>query len=435
MNSYSISLVLLISSTISYGYGQTATINNKSTSCQQELRNLSDKKSAIDAEYAQVIEELKKGLFCSLCNRSKSQIEKGGVDFYQHIKDVKGQVVEAPPAAYQQAQKDYSSKTASLEQQIENKSKDCSAIQTMEQQSLKTEQQRQMEKSQQQVQQQNQHQQELMRQQTDQIKQQLAANAKEEQARDDANRILQQQKFSQSVSSYVNSQSDEIEQRRQSADEIGQQGSAISQSIIGNTVSMEKINPANVANQSIFSDGGTYEEAASRELLGNNLTEIYSGTVKDELADAILDGSNLSETFKKGYNAASSFFDNISSVGDLADGRITETTVNSYFSLNSATNPIIQRIQKSAGGLAIKQADSIVGLTDRIGEDDFSSADIQKTLDEMSPSHFLKTNFRKNEPINIRDVAVVVGGGVVLSTLAVPVWIGISAAAWYGFNR
>jgi hypothetical protein len=52
----------------------------------------------------------------------------------------------------------------------------------------------------------------------------------------------------------------------------------------------------------------------------------------------------------------------------------------------------------------------------------------------MNPLHF-SSSFTSEKPFNAKDVAVIVGGGIVLSAMAVPLWIGVSAAAWYGFTR
>ena len=52
---------------------------------------------SIEEEESRVLAELAGGYFCSRCKRSKSEIEKGGETFEQHLQNVNGDPVPAPP--------------------------------------------------------------------------------------------------------------------------------------------------------------------------------------------------------------------------------------------------------------------------------------------------------------------------------------------------
>lgn len=79
-------------------------------------------------EYDQEVADLKSGQFCSQCNRSKTAIEKTGISFSQHLQDVKGTVLNAPQAAYDQAYDNYVSKFKGTQESIKNKEKNCESL-------------------------------------------------------------------------------------------------------------------------------------------------------------------------------------------------------------------------------------------------------------------------------------------------------------------
>ena len=119
----------------------------------------------------------------------------------------------------------------------------------------------------------------------------------------------------------------------------------------------------------------------------------------------------------------------------MAGGEITENVVNAYFSANEHTGPVITTIQKYSGGVAVKYANSISDLSNRLVEENISEEDFNKAVESMNPLHFSPTFVKEQKPFNYKDAAVVVGGGIVLTAIGAPIWLGIGAAAWYGFNR
>lgn len=79
-----------------------------------KLRDEIIKKMAEEAKAIQDKEnelaELRAGLFCSKCKRSKSEIEKTGLNFYQHVQDVKGRVEPLSPEEIQKKEDEWDSK-------------------------------------------------------------------------------------------------------------------------------------------------------------------------------------------------------------------------------------------------------------------------------------------------------------------------------------
>lgn len=68
-------------------------------------------------EKEQALEEMRRGLFCSECRRSKREIERTGENFERHLRDVKGQAIASPGALADKAAF-YDRQIAALQNQI-----------------------------------------------------------------------------------------------------------------------------------------------------------------------------------------------------------------------------------------------------------------------------------------------------------------------------
>ncbi len=64
------------------------------------------------------MDEMRQGLYCSKCHRSKSEIEASGENFYEHIQRVQGQIVPASQEELDAKQQEYEQKVSDLEQQL-----------------------------------------------------------------------------------------------------------------------------------------------------------------------------------------------------------------------------------------------------------------------------------------------------------------------------
>ena len=71
------------------------------------------------AQKAQTFDEMRRGLYCNKCWRSKSEIERGGENFYRHLQDVKGQAVAAPPEKIEQKMREYDAQIAQAQNEVD----------------------------------------------------------------------------------------------------------------------------------------------------------------------------------------------------------------------------------------------------------------------------------------------------------------------------
>src|SRR5690606_15159991 len=92
------------------------------TSYQLEAERLAEMQSELNAlilEKANALAELRSGLFCSQCNRPKSQIEREtGQSFQSHLTEVSGVPKAASPEAIQVKSDEYDRKIADLQEKI-----------------------------------------------------------------------------------------------------------------------------------------------------------------------------------------------------------------------------------------------------------------------------------------------------------------------------
>lgn len=64
--------------------------------------------------------ELREGYYCSQCDRSRSEIERGGENFEEHLRRVDGRRVAAPPEKIEAKKKEYQKKLLALEQEAQS---------------------------------------------------------------------------------------------------------------------------------------------------------------------------------------------------------------------------------------------------------------------------------------------------------------------------
>lgn len=75
---------------------------------REDLEKSIYERRTLGIEYKKKTDELKAGLYCSECRRSKSEIEKASTEtFYAHIKRVKGKPQPAPPDVMLKASEEY----------------------------------------------------------------------------------------------------------------------------------------------------------------------------------------------------------------------------------------------------------------------------------------------------------------------------------------
>jgi len=87
---------------------------------RREAARLAGQIQRLRLEENEAIYELRQGLYCSQCMRSKSEIERGGENFYAHLQRVQGHVVAATPEQVDQKAREYDDKIGELNGQYQS---------------------------------------------------------------------------------------------------------------------------------------------------------------------------------------------------------------------------------------------------------------------------------------------------------------------------
>jgi len=102
---------------------------DRSASCRIDHSELIDELRDLKNERDQSMKEYRKGLFCSMCSRSKTQIEKEEkMTFEEHVKSVSGEVISAPPELIEKKWQEYQNRIQRIEQRVDGKRLACERI-------------------------------------------------------------------------------------------------------------------------------------------------------------------------------------------------------------------------------------------------------------------------------------------------------------------
>jgi hypothetical protein len=392
--------------------------------CQSSLQTISDKISDLNREYEHIKEDLKAGLFCSKCGESKTELDKKE-GFYQHLQNVKGQPVPADQQRMNAAHQKYLAAYNSLKSQYDSKQKACDDQynDAVKQQQEKAEQDRLD-----------------AQQKQNELMQEAQANAEKQ-------RLEQQQKL-QELNDQLARQREEnrqkilqdVEKNKQDAEEMFRSDAdRMTQSIRSialpqNNIGFESNNVFGGIEPSGLSGNNNIEDFDfDNSGLGNMYLDQYGSQVKDVTTDYIISESHLPEFLQNGYDKISSLFTTWGVGQEVTSGTIGSETVEATFS--HTPNAVVREIQKYSGNIAVRQSEKINHLTDQLLNDDFNEQAVVQTMREMQPFYVDMQPARPTRPFGMKDAVVVVGGGLFLATVGAPVWIGIGAAAWYGFTR
>ncbi len=132
----------IIGQTSTAGSGTLATIESKANSIQDNKKKITDLETKVTDSYAEesarllqlkkqlpellaekavVLDELRSGMFCSDCNRGKTQVERETGNFYAHIREGASsgrKIIAASPELIQQKTGEYDKKIAAKEEEI-----------------------------------------------------------------------------------------------------------------------------------------------------------------------------------------------------------------------------------------------------------------------------------------------------------------------------
>ncbi|MFA4954618.1 MAG: hypothetical protein WC641_04865 [Patescibacteria group bacterium] len=98
-----------------------ASLTNEKSRLENEMRDLESKKLELRAECDQALAELAAGMYCSQCGRSASEIvRQTGQSFEDHLTEVNGDPLPAPPEVIESKQRQCNQQIANLASRIEN---------------------------------------------------------------------------------------------------------------------------------------------------------------------------------------------------------------------------------------------------------------------------------------------------------------------------
>lgn len=99
-----------------------------------KVGKLKDELAALIKERDDLLRDFKAGFFCSKCGKAKSEFEKEGKSFEQHLDDVTGVPIPAPTTKIEQIREEYKIKIAYKRVQIQNAEKNDTAVNAKRQQ-------------------------------------------------------------------------------------------------------------------------------------------------------------------------------------------------------------------------------------------------------------------------------------------------------------
>lgn len=97
-------------------------------SWKDKIQKLKDQLLALQKERDNLIADMKVGARCSQCGKWKSEFEKEGVNFQQHLGDVKGYAIPATTSELESIRKQYGEKMAIVKVQIQRLEKGDDAV-------------------------------------------------------------------------------------------------------------------------------------------------------------------------------------------------------------------------------------------------------------------------------------------------------------------
>jgi hypothetical protein len=96
---------------------------SKIQNLKAQIRNCDDKVNALVAAKYKALDELRNGLYCSQCHRTKTEIEAGGENFWEHLRRVNGVPLPAPQSEIDAKAREFDGQIAALTEQMEAQKK------------------------------------------------------------------------------------------------------------------------------------------------------------------------------------------------------------------------------------------------------------------------------------------------------------------------
>lgn len=80
----------------------------------------SAKITSLSEEKKDALRELRQGLYCSECRRTQSELERAGINFGKHLRDVKGTAMPASPSEVKAKSREFDQEIASAQRQLDS---------------------------------------------------------------------------------------------------------------------------------------------------------------------------------------------------------------------------------------------------------------------------------------------------------------------------
>jgi len=92
----------------------------------EELSKLESDLAKAPKTYDRILADLSSGLFCSQCKKTKTEIETTmNISFQEHLEDVQGQAISAPPELFENAKREYERNVKNISTKIETIEEQC----------------------------------------------------------------------------------------------------------------------------------------------------------------------------------------------------------------------------------------------------------------------------------------------------------------------
>jgi hypothetical protein len=99
---------------------------------RKRIPELSAQITALTEEMEHTLADLRSGRFCSMCGKSKTQIEQGGEDFFRHLGRVQGKLVAATPEQIAAKEKEFTDRIRRLQDERSKAQRDLNERQTQD---------------------------------------------------------------------------------------------------------------------------------------------------------------------------------------------------------------------------------------------------------------------------------------------------------------
>lgn len=218
-------------------------------------------------------------------------------------------------------------------------------------------------------------------------------------------------------------------QQHQPKDERG-----IMQNAKNNNLSTDNLGPGQEEDEPTINPTD-FESLGNQQVIKNDLLNQFSDKVQELAVENLVSTNSFFEAGKTMYDRVTTIDNGLTAAKQLVNGQLTPETVANYFP--KSPNAVIGQIQEVATNFLGKHFGNITGALDNMPSvENMNEQDFENRINGIiRPSVNEKNVPQSSNSITVRDVVAIGVGGAVLSTAAVPISVGIGAAALYAWNK